>query len=264
MQRLRKNKTKLNILAIFTILLFSTSVFSAGLPVGRLIPNGKVSLFNGTQKVGEYHSEAPLPDNTLLSVQGQCAVKLNDAYLVATDKSLFSINTEASPRILVLEHGTVYFALANKSLAFQTPDKMVTTTDIILNASSDRGLLKGYILVEDGTAKIGVLDGGSMLLSVDDGKPIMIKSGQELLLTQADLFDLPEEGGEEAATEVTTEAEAGTTGAGAETAATAGAAGGISTQTILIGLGVLALGGAAAAGGGGGGGGGGDASPSTP
>jgi hypothetical protein len=255
MQRLRRNKVRLNIMATFTILLFASTVFSAGLPAGRLIPNGKVSLFNGTQKVGEYHSEAPLPDNALLSVQGECGVKLNGAYLVATDNSLFSIKAETSPRILAIEHGTVYFAIADKSLSFQTPHKMVTTNDIILSASSDNGLLKGYISVADGTAKIGVLDGGAMVLSVDDGKPIMIKSGQELLLTQADLFDLPEEGGEEAAAEA---------GAGAETGAAAGAVGGVSTQTALIGLGVLAVGGAAAAAGGGGGGGGGDASPSSP
>ncbi len=268
MQRLRKNKTKLNIMTTLTILLFSSTVFSAGLPVGRLIPNGKVSLFSGTKKVGEYHSEAPLPDNTLLSVQGQCGVKLNGAYLVATDKSVFSINAAAFPQILAIEHGTVYFALADKSLAFQTPDKMITTNDIILNASSASGLLKGYLSVADGTEKIGVLSGGTMLLSVDDGKPIMIKSGQELLLTQADLFDLPEqEAGTEAGTEAATEAGAETgaaAGTGAETAAAAGAAvGAVSTQTLLIGLGVLAIGGAAAAGGGGGGGGG-DASPSSP
>ena len=273
MQRLRKNKTSLKLMATLTILLFSSTVFSAGLPDGRLIPDGTVSLFNGTKKVGEYRSEAPLPNNTLLSVQGRCGVKLNDAYLVATNKSLFSVRAEAFSRILAIEHGTVYFALANKSLSFQTPDKMITTHDIILNASSDSGLLKGYISVANGTAKIGVLDGGSMLLSVGDGKPIMIKSGQELLLTQADLFDLPEEkAGAETATEAATEAGAeaagaeaagAETGAGAASAATAGAVGGVSTQTVLIGLGVLAIGGAAAAAAGGGGGGG-PASPSSP
>lgn len=263
MQRLRKNKIKLNIVTLFTILLFSSTVFSAGVPVGRLIPNGKVALFNGTQKIGEYHSEAPLPADTLLSVQGRCGVKLNGAYLVATDKSLFSIHAETVPRILAMEHGTVYFALADKSLAFQTPDKTIITNDIILNASSDHGLLKGYLSVVDGTAKIGVLDGGTMVLTVDDGKPITVESGHELLLTQADLFDLPEqEGEEEAATETSTE----TTGAGAETAAAAGTVSGVSTQTVLIGLGVLALGGAAAAAGGGGGSSNddNDASPSTP
>ena len=92
MQHLRKQKIKFNIIVFFTILLFSSTVFSAGLPAGRLIPDGKVYLFKGNQKVGEYHSEVPLPHNTLLSVQGQCGIKLSDAYLVATDKSLFAIN----------------------------------------------------------------------------------------------------------------------------------------------------------------------------
>ena len=99
MQRLRNNKTGLRLMTVFTVLAFSSTVFSSGLSEGRLIPNGKVSLFKGNQKIGEYHAEAPLPDNTLLSVQGQCVVKLSDAYLVATDQSLFSIRDEISNAI---------------------------------------------------------------------------------------------------------------------------------------------------------------------
>ena len=263
MQRIRNNKIKIKLMAIFIILAFSSTVFSAGLPAGRLIPDGKVSLYKGNQKIGEYRSEAPLPNDTLLSVQGQCGVKLNNVYLVVTDKSLFSIKTEPYSRILTLEHGTAYFALASNALTFQTPYQVINTNKIILNASSDSGLLKGYISVENNTTKIGVLEGGSMLLTVNDGNPIMVKSGQELLLAQADLFDIPEkepaaEPGTEAATEAATEATAG-----AEAAAATGTVAGVSTSTILIGLGVLAVAGAAAAAGGGGGDGG-AASPSSP
>ena len=259
MQRIRKNKIKLKLMAIFIILVFTSTAFSARLPTGRLIPDGKVSLYKGNQKIGEYRSEAPLPDDTLLSVQGQCGVKLNNIYLVATDKSLFSIRTEPYSRILTLERGTAYFALASNALAFQTPGQMINTNKIILNASSDHGLLKGYISVQDGTTKIGVLEGGSMSLTVNDGNSIMVKSGQELLLAQADLFDIPEE---EPATEAETEA-ATEAAAEAETAAETGVVAGVSTQTILIGLGVLAVAGAAAAAAGGGGDGDG-ASPSSP
>jgi hypothetical protein len=264
MQRIRNNKIKLKLMTIFVILAFSSTAFSAGLSAGRLIPDGKVSLYKGNQKIGEYRSEAPFPNDTLLSVQGQCGVKLDNVYLVATDKSLFSIRAERHSRILTLERGTAYFALASNDLAFQTPNQVVNTNKIILDASSDHGLLKGYISVENGTTKIGVLEGGSMSLTVNDGNPIMVKSGQELLLAQADLFDIPEE---EATPDTTTEpaTEAATeTAAGAETAATAGAVAGVSTNTLLIGLGVLAVAGVAAAAGGGGGGGGGAASPSSP
>lgn len=269
MQQIRKNKIKLKFMAILTIFLFSSTALSAGPPIGRLIPNGKVSLLKGAKKVGEYRSEAPLPDNTLLSVQGQCGVKLNNAYLVATDNSLFSIRTEDFDNILAIENGTVYFALAAESLSFQTPDKMITTNKIMLNASSDQGVLKGYITVDDGVTKIGVLEGGSIILTVDVGKPIMIRTGQELLLAQADLFDIPEQEGEEVTTEPGTEAgaetgaEAGAEAvAEAETAAATATVGGISTNAMLVGLGVLAIGGAVAAGGGGGGDG--AASPSAP
>jgi len=259
MQRIRNNKIKLKLMAIFIILAFSSTAFSAGLSTGRLIPDGKVSLYKGNQKIGEYRSEAPLPNDTLLSVQGQC----DNVYLVATDKSLFSIRTERYSRILTLERGTAYFALASNDLAFQTPGQMINTNKIILNASSDPSLLKGYISVENNTTKIGVLEGGSMSLTVNDGNPIMVKSGQELLLAQADLFDIPEEEaatepGTETATEAATEATAG-----AETAAATGAVAGVSTNTLLIGLGVLAVAGVAVAAGGGGSDGG-PPSPSSP
>ncbi|UCD31972.1 MAG: hypothetical protein JSV38_14610 [Desulfobacterales bacterium] len=258
MQRIRKNKIKLKLMTIFIILAFSSTVFSASLPTGRLIPDGKVFLYKGSQKVGEFRTEAPLPDDTLLFVQGKCGVKLNNAYMIAMDNTVFSIKTEPYSRILTLERGTTYFALASNALSFQTPDQVININKLILNASSDSGVLKGYISTADGTTKIGVVAGGSMLLTVNDGNPIMVKSGHELLLAQADLFDIPEqEPATEAETEVATEAEPPV-----EPAAVSP----ISFKTVAIVLGLLGAVGAAFAGGGGGGGGSAPppASPSLP
>ncbi len=267
MYSLQRHKIIFKLMAIFVLLVFASSTFSAGLSTNRIIPKGKVSLYNGSQKIGEFTSEAPLLEDVLISVQGKCGVKMNNLYLVAVDKSLFSITTTTDSRILSVEQGTLFFALSSMphTLVFQTPGSVITTHEILINASADAGLLKGYVSVEDDATKVGVFEGGSILLTVGDGKAMRIKSGQELKLAQADLFKdaIPEEVETAPSKEtVTPEAAPETT---ATEAAPVGTVGGISTTTLALGLGSLALvGGVAAAGGGGGGGGGGPSSPSTP
>ena len=257
MQNLIKNTLRLKIMIVFIILVFTSTGFSAGLPLGRILPKGKVTLFQNNQKIGEFRSEAPLPEGTYLSVQGECGVKLSHLYLLALDKSLFSITTSNRSRTLFVQKGTVYFALSSTpyTLIFQTPDGVITTNEVILKASSTNQILKGYVYVEEGITRVGVLEGGAMLVTVTDDKPQVVAAGQELRLAQADIFKeegkaeekKPDETGESGKTE-----EAGKAG---ETAA----AGGMSTTTKVV-LGVIAIGGIAAAAGGGGGGGG-DAAP---
>ena len=248
MRYITKNQTKFKVIAIFALLAFVSTTFASGLSVGRIIPKGKVSLFQGNQKIGEFSSEAPFPEGTLLSVQGECGVKMSDLYLVAIDKSLFSVTTDPDSRKLAVKTGTVYFALSAMphALIFQTPDGVVTTHQILLNASSESGLLQGYVSVTDGITKVGVLEGGSMLLSVGDGETRRINAGQELRLAQAGLFE-DKEGKKEEPKEKKDKP--------------ADKAKGMSTTTKVL-IGLATVGGiAAAAGGGGGGGGGGAASP---
>ena len=69
---------------------------------------------------------------------------------------------------------------------------------ILLNASSESGLLQGYVSVTDAVTKVGVLEGGSLLLSVGGrGKPSGSPPGQELRLAQAGLFEDKEDKKEE-------------------------------------------------------------------
>ena len=246
----------------FTILVFTSTGSSAGLPVGRILPKGKVTLFHGNQKVGEFRSEAPLPENTLLSVQGECGVKLSHLYLVALDQSLFSITTNNNSRTLFVQKGTVYFALSSTpyTLVFQTPDGVITTNDIMLKASSTNQLLKGYVYVEEGITRVGVLEGGSMIVTVTDDKPQLVAAGHELRLAQADIFKEEGKAEKEKPDETDEPGKTDEAGKAGETAAT----GGMSTTTMVV-LGAIAIGGiAAAAGGGGGGGGDAVASPAGP
>ena len=258
MQNLIKNTSRLKIMIVSIILVFASTGFSAGLPVGRIIPKGKVTLFHGNQKVGEFRSEAPLPEDTFLSVQGECGVKLSHLYLVAIDQSLFSITTNNSSRTLFVQKGTVYFALSSVpyTLVFQTPDGVITTNAVMLKASSTKQLLKGYVYVEEGITRLGVLEGGSLLVTVVDDKPQVVSPGHELRLAQADIFK------EEGKTEDEKPGETGKTDEAdkaGETAATKG----MSTTTKVV-IGAIVLGGIAAAIGGAGGGGGGDAPPASP
>lgn len=252
MQNLRKNTSKFKITALFMILLFTSTGFSAELSGGRILPNGKVTLFHGNKKVGEFRSEAPLPEDTLLAVQGDCGVKLRHLYLFAKDNSLFSVTTNADSRTLTVQKGTVYFALSSmpNTLLFHTPNGVISTIDVILKTSSNGGVLKGYVHVEEGITRVGVLEGGSMLVTSDDGKPTTVDAGRELRLAQADIFK------EEGKTEDKKPAETGETDKTDKKAKK----GGVSTTTMVI-VGVGAIAGIAAAVGGGGGGGGGGAPP---
>jgi len=256
MQWLKNNRTKFKIVAIFSLLAFVSTSFASGLSVGRIIPKGKVTLFQGDQKVGEFRSEAPFPEGAFLSVQGECGVKMSDLYLVAIDKSLFSVTTDPDFRKLSVKTGTVYFALSSMPhiLVFKTPDGVVTTHQILLNASSESGLLQGYVSVTDTVTKVGVLEGGSLLLSMGDGETKRINAGQELRLAQAGLFEDKEDKKEKPKDKKEEPKDK-------KDKPVKKAKGMSTTAKVLIGL--VTVGGIAAlAGGGGGGGGGSSSSPS--
>ncbi len=253
MQHIRKNKTRLSVITVFVILMFASTGFSAGSSAGRILPKGTVSLFHDNQKIGEFSSEAPLPEDTLMSVQGQCGVKLSDLYLVAVDKSLFSVTTDSESRRLTVKTGIVYFALSAlpRALVFQTPDGVITTHEVMLKAASNGQSLKGYVFVEEGITRVGVLEGGTMLMMVDDGQPIAIDAGRELRLAQAEIFK--DEKDAQGTAEEGTQEGAAEEGAAEETG-TEVSTGGVSTGTVIGGI---VAGGAIiglAAGGGGGGG----------
>jgi hypothetical protein len=161
-----------------------------------------------------------------------------------------------------IQKGTLYFAVSDivRSLNFITPSGNLVVLDILLNAAADNQPLKGYVAVKKNGSELGVIKGGSMIVSTPKGET-MLKSGQRLLLAQADLdvgapeeIEADEEKGGEEETEGKVEKE--------EKA-------GMSKTTKII-VGVVAAAavvggiGALAGGGGGGGGGGGSVSPSSP
>ena len=235
-------------LVIFALIVFTPTAFSYALAAGRIIPKGKVTLHQKNRKIGEFTTEAPLPEGMLLSVEGECGVKMKALYLVALDKSRFSIKTNPATRELRVENGTVYFALSSmpQNLIFLTPDGVITTHELVLHASSTTGPLKGYVSVEEDVTRLGVLSGGVMIISVGDGDAMSVKAGKELRLAQVELFEEKEEKKEQEEPKAVTELKPEPEAIKKE---------GVSIPKIAIGA--LMLGGLAALAGGGGGGGGG-------
>lgn len=183
-----KKRSGLQIFAVALTLLISNPGFSSGLTSARIFPTGKINFYNGDQKVGEYSREAPFPEGYLIAPKGKCGVKLEDLYLVAEDKSLFSVDAETNRLKLLVKNGTVYFAISRLSrvLSFITPEGIVDARELIMNAAADNRLLKGYVTVNEGASEIGVVEGGSMAVSTQQGDMI-IMSGQRIILAQAEM-----------------------------------------------------------------------------
>jgi len=129
----------------------------------------------------------------LLKSQGDTGIKMNDILLVAEDNSEFSIQTQADCRYITVKSGNVHFAISDlpKTLAFVTPQGIVTSRQLILNANSSSsplaGMLQGTVSVDKNSksSEFSVYQGGSFLLATADGEK-MINSQQQLLLAQAD------------------------------------------------------------------------------
>jgi hypothetical protein len=240
--------------------------FSSDFKSARIYPTGKITIYKGQQKVGEFNKEAPVPEGFLIAADGKCGVKMEDIYLVAEDRSMFSVATSTNLRELSIKEGTLYFAVSDmsRSLNFITPSGDLAVLDILLNAATDRQRLKGYVTVKPNGSELGVIEGGSMIVSTQQGET-MLTSGQRIILSQADMdvgapkdIEASDEKESQEATEGKVEKEE--------------KVGMSKNQKIIVGaIGVVAVAagvGALAGGGGGGGGGGGDdggsISPSSP
>ncbi len=186
MEKLRNNNFLFKLSVVLVITVFSTSGFCAGLNSGRIFPKGKVFIYKGDQKVGEFSKEAPLANGALMECKGRCGVKLPDLYMVAEDNSIFSVNTDIHSRELYVRKGTVYFAVStmDRTLVFKTDHGSFTTKQVLLNASADGGVLKGYVKATAEGSELGVVEGGSMVVSTFNGEQ-MIRSGNRIVLAQA-------------------------------------------------------------------------------
>lgn len=253
-------KSKSFMTAVITLVLFAigTSGFSSGSNSARIIPTEKVSVYRGNKLVGEFHAEAPFPEGALLACDGECAVKMEDLYLVAADKSLFSVRTKSDVREVLVKEGTVYFTISTlpRPMLFNTPISVFTVEGLTVISPSSAPM-KGYVTVTPEATELGVIEGGSILVSTIEGQK-RIYAGRMVRVADVDPVARDAAAGIKAA---------GGTAAGIKPAGST-AATRVPTKKLftgVIGVAAAAGGAAALAGGGGGGSGGGSvASPSTP
>ncbi len=261
-------KSGFKIMAVGLSFTLALSCLASELTFARLYPSGKVTIYNRNQKIGEFSREAPLPEGFLIAADGRCGVKIQSVYLVAEDQSLFSISTAKNIQRLSIKKGTIYFATAGNipALSFATPSGDLAVLDIVLNAAIGTRQLKGYVSAGSEGSELGVIEGGSMIVSTQQ-REMMIKSGQRLILSQAEMdigTPQPEEKPAEKETpktepkQETPEGQVKKAGKPINKNIILGAVGG---AVLLAGIGALAGGGG---GGSGGSGGGSPISPSSP
>jgi hypothetical protein len=264
-----RKKLGLKLLAIGLSFALAIPGFSSELKSARIYPTGKITIYSGNQRVGEFNKEAPFPEGFLIKADGKCGVRMHDIYLVAEDRSLFSVVTSANLRRLLIKKGTLYFAVSgmSRSLNFITPFGTLAVLDILLNAATDSPQLKGYVSIKQNGSEIGIIEGGSMIVSTQQGD-MMIESGQQITLAQADMdVGAPEE--LEPSDEEDVKAEEAIEGEKAGMEKKAGMSkntkivlGAVGGAVVIGGIGALAAGGGGGGGSGGSGGDGGDDSVS--
>jgi len=161
----------------------------------RLYPTNQVTLYRDDKVVGIFTKEVPLPEGSVISTDGRCAIKLDDFYLVAEDQSVFSISTSERQRNLFIKEGTIYFKTSEmkRTFSFNTPDGQIAVQRIQLNAAIGDGAIKGYVTVTKNQSEMGIAEGGSMEVFTDQGL-MTIQSGKKIILAQADMdIGIPED-----------------------------------------------------------------------
>ncbi len=179
MFNINKHSLVLKAVIVIASFAFASVGFSANANSARIIPNGRVSIIENGKVVGEFSKEVPLPEGSLLKCEAQCAVKMNDAYMVAEPGTVFSVSPMANSNELLVQEGTVYFSVTESSrpIQFDTPGGVVTTRETSLTGSE----LKGYVRVSGNETEIGVIEGGTMTVETSSGE-MAITPGKQVTI----------------------------------------------------------------------------------
>jgi hypothetical protein len=150
---------------------------------GRIVPSGIVTMHANGQKIGEYRAEAPLPFNTLLSCQKDCAANLSDVNFVAQDKTWFEVKTSENAKDLFVKKGTILFNLTavDQSLSFSSPEGTLKFVRIIAYRSFETTGVKGYLTVAQ--------DGGSQLCLVEGRAAFINSAGDEKIIESGECLE---------------------------------------------------------------------------
>ncbi len=150
---------------------------------GRIMTNGKVSMYKNGKVVNSFTKQGPIDENAIIACDGNCLVKIKGLSLIAKDKTKFAIKELPGSISLYVETGTLNFAASDtsKQFSFYTPDGLVQSQGFITPASTDKSV-KGFVESNNKGSKIG-MDKGSMMVLTANGTQT-IGEGQTLLLAQ--------------------------------------------------------------------------------
>jgi len=183
------------IASFLMIFLFSGLAIAAD--NARIDPGTKVSVYRIDKKVDELKAEAPLPYDSLLECTDRCRVRMNSLYFVSSDRSSFSVSAPPQDNLIRFLQGDFYFSLTAlpRQLLIQTPIEDLTVQQVIFQAAASGGRLDGYLFVKGDTTEIGVLEGGSLVVSSSHGEHV-VQPGSRITIAQAGAHPEISEGAE--------------------------------------------------------------------
>lgn len=179
----------------FTAIIFAFSALAIAADTARIEPTGKVSMYRADKKVDELSAAAPLPYDVLLKCVEQCGVRMGSLYFVASDQSSFSIGAPPQDNLIQFVNGNFYFSLTElpRRLVIKTPVEDFTVQQVLLQTAAIGSKLDGYIFVKGDSTEIGVLDGGSLVVSSSHGEHV-VRAGNQITIAQADMHPEMEDG----------------------------------------------------------------------
>ncbi|HER63514.1 MAG TPA: hypothetical protein ENO11_06020 [Desulfobacteraceae bacterium] len=154
---------------------------------GRIMTDGKVSMYKNGKVVNSFTNQGPVDENSLISCDGSCLVKIKGISLIVTDQSRFAIKDFDNSTSLYVEEGKIHFAVSDvsKQFSFYTPDGYFVKTEGFITPASTDNSVKGFMQVTDTGTKIG-MDQGTMIIRTDKGTE-SVEAGQAIVLAMAEV-----------------------------------------------------------------------------
>lgn len=258
-----KTTGKLLIAVLVSLLIFQPVLSWAG-PGARVIPQGQVSVLADGKEVGQFQSEMPLPEGSLMVCKGTCLVQIQNIQLVAQDRAVFALSEGKPHWELIVKSGNVDFAIRSgaKPISFHTPFDSIQTDRAIVPATNT-AMVRGSLAVNEMEAVLAIHEGTLQVMAADGTQ--LVQPGHSIRLAQTQMTPQQAKEKEEADKKKAAAAAA----AGDKAGAGAGAGNvffqnGALTTVGWITVGVVAAGAAAGIAVAASGGGGGEAAPVSP
>jgi hypothetical protein len=146
-----------------------------------LVPQGSVKMVSTGIVVDK---EMPAPAGMLMACTGQCFIEANGLQLMGSDKTVFAVHEEADRFSVLVQEGSVDFALRadTKPVEFETPFDNMTAKPYLIPASTD-SVVRGTLQVSGNKAVLTMTEGSLELVNAEGQK--LIHAGNAIVLAQA-------------------------------------------------------------------------------